>query len=125
MKIKVSDSLIEFAKLLSKKADLFIVGGYVRNYLLGIPGHDIDLASKLTIERLKKLTENTNFVVKEKSIELGTATIHHNNQVWEYSTFRRETYPPGGAHTPKKVVFISDFLADAKRRDFTINSILF
>jgi tRNA nucleotidyltransferase/poly(A) polymerase len=125
MKIKVSSSLVEFAKLLKNKADLYIVGGYVRNYLLGISDSEVDLSSKLTLDKLKAITKNTPFSVKDVNAELGTALIITKDETWEYSTFRKEVYAPGGAHTPKKATFISDVLQDAKRRDFTINAIYY
>lgn len=125
MKIKVSPQLLELANLLKKRADIFLVGGYVRNYLLGIPNSDVDIASKLTLDKLEKYLKDTPFSLKIKNKELGTATISIKEEVWEYSTFRKEVYPVGGAHTPHKVSFISDFLIDAKRRDFTINSIYY
>ena len=52
MKITVSENLVALAKKLKKYAPLYIVGGYVRNSLLGITPSDVDLASKLTPERL-------------------------------------------------------------------------
>lgn len=125
MKIKISPQLFELANLLKKKAELFLVGGYVRNYLLGISNSDVDLASKLTLDKLQELLKNTPFTLKVKNEMLGTALICTKDQVWEYSTFRKEVYAQGGAHTPKKATFISDFLQDAKRRDFTINSIYY
>lgn len=125
MKIKVSENLFNFAKLVGKKADLFIVGGYVRNYLLGQSGTDIDIASKLTLDNLISLTENTPYKIKEKSKELGTCEIVCGKEVWEYATFRKEIYPADGSHTPTKVTFITDVRQDAKRRDFTINAIYY
>ncbi len=125
MKIKVSDALKEFASVLKSKADLYVVGGYVRNYLLGIPDSEVDLASKLSTDKLKQLTKNTKFTVKVKNKDLGTALILTKNETWEYSTFRKEIYAQGGAHTPKKATFVSDLLQDVKRRDFTANAIYY
>ena len=48
MKEHITPNLYKLAKLFKKKGDLFIVGGYVRNSILGIYDTDIDLASKLT-----------------------------------------------------------------------------
>jgi hypothetical protein len=125
MKIKVSESLENFAKLVSKKADMFVVGGYVRNYLLGISNSDVDLASRLTTQELIKLTQNTPYTVKEKNKQLGTCTITIGAEVWEHSTFRKEKYPNDGSHKPSKVTFITDMREDAKRRDFTVNAIYY
>ena len=125
MKIKVTENLLNFAKLVGKKADLFIVGGYVRNYLLGESNTDIDLASKLTIDKLMELTQSTPYKIKEKNKELGTCEILCDKEIWEYTTFRKEVYPNDGSHSPSKVTFITDVRQDAKRRDFTINAIYY
>ena len=125
MKIKVSEELLSFAKIIGKKADLYVVGGYVRNYLLGIGDSDVDLASKLTIESLEELLKNTNYKLKDKNTLLGTARIVINNEVWDYATFRKEKYANDGSHTPEKVTFITDVRQDAKRRDFTVNAIYY
>lgn len=125
MRIKVSENLVKFAKLVQKKAELYIVGGFVRNAFLGIAQNDIDLASALSVADLDKLCQGTCFEVKEYSKILGTAKIKCSNEVWEYTTFRKEVYGDGGEHTPVKVKFITDLKEDAKRRDFTINAIYY
>lgn len=125
MKVKVSEELLNFAKLIGKKADLYIVGGYVRNYLLGVADSDVDLASKLTIEDLETILNNSNYKLKEKNKTLGTAQIVVGQEVWDYATFRKEKYANDGSHTPEKVTFITDVRQDAKRRDFTVNAIYY
>lgn len=125
MRIKVSQSLLDFEKLYSKKADLFVVGGFVRNSLLAINNSDVDLCGKLTISQLEKLCKNSKFSVETVSAELGTCKIKCDCDCWEYSTFRSEVYKDDGSHTPIKIKFIQDISQDAKRRDFTINSIYY
>ena len=125
MKEHITPNLYKLAKLFKKKGDLFIVGGYVRNSILGIYDTDIDLASKLTPEEIKTILFGTKYEVKEKSKKLGTITISLGEEKWEHSTFRRETYAEGGEHVPLKVEFVSDIKEDAKRRDFTVNAIYY
>lgn len=124
-KIQVSDNLMKLATKLKNKAELFIVGGYVRNSLLGFQGTDVDICSKLTPEKLKEYLKNTNFVVKDKNKKLGTVTISIGNEVYEHSTFRMEEYDDSGKHCPISVKFVDDIRQDAKRRDFTINCIYY
>ena len=124
-KIQVSENLMKLAKKLKNKAELFIVGGYVRNSLLGFTATDIDLCSKLTPERLKEILAGTNFVVKDKNKKLGTVTISIGDEVYEHSTFRMEEYDDSGKHCPVSVRFVDDIRQDAKRRDFTINCIYY
>ncbi|MEG1499721.1 MAG: hypothetical protein RR400_01440 [Clostridia bacterium] len=122
MKIALNVKLVKFAKLF-KGSRLYAVGGFVRNSLLGAACTDIDLAGSLKIEEIKKLVEGTEFVCEEKSKLLGTALIKCENFVWEYSTFRKEIYENGGAHSPVKVEFCDSVQEDSKRRDFTMNSV--
>ena len=123
--IVVPDNLVKLATKLKNKAELFIVGGYVRNSLLNFKGTDIDLCSKLTPEKLKEYLQNTNFVVKDKNKKLGTVTICIGKEVYEHSTFRVEEYDDSGKHCPSEVKFVDDIRQDAKRRDFTINCIYY
>ena len=64
--IKISSNLDKLAFKLKSKADIFIVGGYVRNSLLNISNTDIDLCSKLTINELKELLNGSDFIIEEK-----------------------------------------------------------
>ncbi len=123
--IIVPENLEKLAQKLKKKAELFIVGGFVRNSLLGIGGTDIDIASKLTPTEIMELLEGTQYKVKPKNIRLGTVDICIGNEVYEHTTFRTEIYDGTGKHTPNSVNFVDDLRQDAKRRDFTINCIYF
>lgn len=125
MKIVVSENLQALAKKLKKYAPLYIVGGYVRNSLLGITPSDVDLASKLTPEKIAEILKDTKFEVKEISKKLGTITIRCEKEIWEHTTFRRDNYDFSGKHVPKDVDFVEDVREDAKRRDFTINAIYY
>ena len=123
--IYVPQQLKELEQKLKKKADLYIVGGYVRNQILKIDGTDIDLCSKLTPQQLKTLLKGTNYQVKDKNKQLGTVTISIDGQTYEHSTFREEKYDGTGKHCPVFVTFVEDLRKDAMRRDFTINSIYY
>lgn len=125
MKDHITPNLLKLARLFKKKGELYVVGGYVRNALLGIFETDIDLASRLTNDEIKEILFGTKYEIKETSRKLGTITISLGEEKWEHTTFRREEYPNGGDHTPSKVEFIDDIKEDAKRRDFTVNAIYY
>ena len=124
-KIEVSENLEKLAHKLKSKADIFIVGGYVRNSLLGIGDTDIDLCSKLTPDQLKTYLKGTNYVVKDKNKKLGTVTISIGSEEYEHTTFRSEEYDKTGKHSPVSICFVDDIRQDAKRRDFTVNCIYY
>src|SRR5574344_140867 len=124
-KIEVPESLQKLAHKLKSKAELFIVGGYVRNSILKIGGTDIDICSKLTLEKLTELLKNTPYTIKIKNKTLGTCVISCGDDVFEYATFRQEEYGDDGKHCPVSICFVDDIRQDAKRRDFTVNAIYY
>lgn len=123
MIIQISQKLKALQQLLP--ADLYVVGGYVRNSILGLPNDDVDICSSLTLDKLEKILKPTEYQIKTKNRSLGTAIITVDDEKYEYSTFRRETYGQDGSHAPESVEFITTPDEDAKRRDFTINSIYY
>lgn len=128
MKIHLKKDLIALAKAFKKHgADLFIVGGYIRNALLGFCETDIDVCSKLKAEEIKSILNPAKYEVKMVNPKLGTVHIYVKNSssFYEHTTFRAEQYQKGGAHSPTEVRFVDDIPLDASRRDFTINSIYY
>ena len=123
--LDVSANLEKLAFKLKNKAEIFLVGGYVRNGLLGFCETDVDLASELTPEELKTYLKFSDFKVKDKSKKMGTVTISIDDEEYEHTTFRKEVYEDNGKHTPEKTEFVCDIREDAKRRDFTCNSIYY
>ena len=118
-------ALKELAALFAPRATLYAVGGYNRARILGVAPHDIDVCSKLTVDEVRKLLSTTRFDVSAKSMRLGTARIYTDGFSAEYTTFRTDSYPEGGAHRPSEVTFTEDMRADALRRDFTANAVYF
>lgn len=123
MIIQISEKLKKLAKILP--GDLYVVGGYIRNSLMGIENDDVDICSEVKLEELEFILKGSEFEFKIKNKTLGTAIITCEQEQYEYSVLRREIYPDGGAHSPAEVEFISDIKEDAKRRDFTINAIYY
>ena len=123
MQIKISAHLKKLSRLLHN--NLFVVGGFVRNSLMGLPVDDVDICSDITLENLQVLLSGSDYEVKTKSKALGTAIISCGDESYQYSCFRREQYGDGGAHSPVTVEFIKDIREDAKRRDFTVNALYY
>lgn len=97
--------------------EAYIVGGAVRDYLLGKTPHDMDVASNASPEQVKKLFSRT----VDTGIEHGTVLVLLEGEGIEVTTFRTE-----GAYSdmrrPDKVEFVQSLEEDLKRRDFTINA---
>lgn len=100
------DKLKLLASLIKPYATLYEVGGAVRDELLGIERFDIDVCSKLRVEDVKKILSNTDFVVSDKNLRMGTVHISCGKFVCEYTTFRTDSYDSAsGEHTPQRRCF--------------------
>lgn len=122
------ENIIELRNLASifKQNSLYLVGGSVRNALIGLPIGDLDIASVLHIDDVKNLLKNSAYKVSAEYPRTGTLVITRENFKAEYTTFREDSYPVGsGIHMPDSVKFTDDITKDAKRRDFTINAIYY
>ena len=106
---------------------LYLVGGYVRNMALSLSGGDLDVCSRALPEAAARFLRAEGLTVIEKAPELGTIEVHltqgGRKYAFEHTTFRRDFYPPGGEHRPKRVEFTGDMREDAARRDFTVNAL--
>ncbi len=102
---------------------LFLVGGYVRNRILGLPISDIDLCGTASPDEAIALANSAGYHTSLRSCELGTVDIQQGEERAEYTPFRIESYAAGGAHRPVNVTFTTDINLDARRRDFTINAL--
>lgn len=97
-----------------------VVGGAVRNLLLGEPASDIDLATTALPEMTIQRGKAAGFKAVPTGIEHGTVTLVAEGASFEVTTLRRDVETDGRR---AKVVFGRDFAADALRRDFTINAL--
>lgn len=124
----IPEELKELANIFKKnKEKLYIVGGYIRNKILGIPdiyNLDIDVCSSALPEKVMKMLENTEFEANYMNKELGVIEIQKNLRV-EHATFRKEKYEFSGVHIPNNIEFIKDINQDALRRDFRCNAIYY
>lgn len=102
--------------------DAYVVGGCVRDGLLGSKPHDWDICtSAKPVEVLKCFSENR---VIETGLKHGTVTIVLDDGQYEVTTFRIDGTYSDNRH-PDKVTFTSDLREDLSRRDFTINAMAY
>ena len=96
------------------------VGGCVRDALAGRPVRDIDIATPLAPEAVMRRLEAAGIKVVPTGLSHGTVTAVVERRPFEITTLRvdLETY---GRHA--KVAFTDDWVADAARRDFTMNAL--
>lgn len=107
-------------------SSLYVVGGYVRNFLIdGSLSDDIDIAAALSVEEIKSAAKNSGFTVVGEYKRTGTVVIFDGERKYEYTRFRTDIYDAGGAHKPVRSEFTKDILLDAKRRDFKCNAVYY
>jgi tRNA nucleotidyltransferase/poly(A) polymerase len=97
-----------------------LVGGAVRNALLGEPVVEFDIATTAMPDEVTRRVQQAGFKAVPTGIEHGTVTVVIGGQPFEVTTLRQdvETY---GRHA--RVEFGRDWKRDAERRDFTINGL--
>ena len=97
-----------------------VVGGAVRNALMGEPVGEIDVATTALPEEAVRRVQAAGFRAVPTGIEHGTVTVVADGRSFEVTTLRKdvETF---GRHA--KVAFGRDWTIDAERRDFTMNAL--
>jgi poly(A) polymerase len=96
-----------------------IVGGAVRNALIGVPTQDIDLATTAHPDLVMKRARRAGFQAIPTGVAHGTVTVIVDGRTFEITTLRRDV-DTDGRHAI--VQFDRDFDGDARRRDFTMNA---
>ncbi|MDQ0454485.1 CCA tRNA nucleotidyltransferase [Rhizobium paknamense] len=97
-----------------------VVGGAVRNSLLGEPVSDVDIATTLTPDVVTARALAAGIKPVPTGIDHGTVTLVVEGRPFEVTTLRRDV-ATNGRHAD--VAFGTDWQADAERRDFTINAL--
>jgi poly(A) polymerase len=97
-----------------------VVGGAVRNALLKHPFEEIDVATTAVPEEVARRIEASGWKAVPTGIEHGTITAVIDGKPFEVTTLRQDVETYG---RKAKVVFGSDWKADAERRDFTVNAL--
>jgi poly(A) polymerase len=97
-----------------------VVGGAVRNELLGEPITEIDIATTAVPEEVVRRVAAAGFKAVPTGIDHGTVTVVIDGLPFEVTTLRKDV-ETDGRHA--KVEFGRDWAADAERRDFTINAL--
>lgn len=107
----------EVIKILSKlnkeKSTGYIVGGAVRDTLLGIEPHDIDFATNIEYSKLKELFSE--YKCNETGKAFGVLRIKTPENEYEIAQYRKDL-------TSNNVEFVNKIEDDLSRRDFTINA---
>ena len=96
------------------------VGGCVRDLISNREILDVDFATSLTPDKIKKKLEASNIEYDNSFENYGSIKIRLNEKSFEVNTLRKD-FDQDGRHS--EVIFTQDWRQDALRRDFTINAI--
>ena len=97
-----------------------VVGGAVRNSLMGLEASDIDMATTLPPQEVMARAEAAGIKAVATGIDHGTVTLVIDGKPFEITTLRRDV-ETNGRHA--EVAFGTDWKVDAERRDLTINAL--
>ena len=97
-----------------------VVGGAVRNSLMGVPVGDVDMATTWHPDEVSARAKAAGIKVVPTGIDHGTVTLVIDGTPYEVTTLRRDVATDGRR---AEVAFGTDWKADAERRDFTINAL--
>ncbi len=109
-------------RLLDAGYAAYVVGGCVRDALLGRTPHDWDVCSSALPEQTLALFGEENCI--PTGLRHGTITVKMDGGLYEVTTFRTDGTYSDGRH-PDSVSFVADVRADLARRDFTINAMAY
>ena len=118
MRFRVTPALRDFAKMFTENGHtLYLVGGAVRDFILGKENHDYDFTTDAEPEEIKRIFRRT----IDTGIKHGTVTVVFRGSHYEVTTFRTEGDYSDSRH-PDAVHFVKNLDEDLSRRDFTINA---
>lgn len=116
----ILDKGYNIAKILEDKGHkAYLVGGCVRDYILGRKINDVDITTDATPDQIQEVYKDYRQIDFGK--KFGTIKILYDNEEFEITTFRIEDDYKDNRH-PSNVEFSKEIDEDLKRRDFTINA---
>lgn len=123
LKIKIPSGANEIIHTLQNNGyEAFLVGGCVRDSILGKPIHDYDITTSATPDEMMKVFKDKRII--ETGLQHGTITIVINGEGYECTTYRIDgNY--SDSRRPDSVAFTRSLEEDLKRRDFTINAMAY
>lgn len=122
-KINIPDYCRRIMAVLNKNGfEAFLVGGCVRDNLMGIIPHDYDITTNATPDEMLRIFSG--FRVIETGLKHGTITVVIDENNVEITTYRIDGEYDDNRH-PKEVSFTRNLKDDLKRRDFTVNAMAY
>ncbi len=102
--------------------EAYLVGGCVRDMLMGIEPHDYDITTSASPDEMKEVFKNERVI--ETGIKHGTLTVFYDSEPLEITTYRIDGEYKDNRH-PTSVEFTRNLSDDLSRRDFTVNALAY
>jgi len=119
---KLARDVAGLARVFAERGhELALVGGSVRDVLLGTDPGDLDLTTSARPDEVARIAARWADKTWDTGIGFGTVGLRKGNLVCEITTYRSERYQPGSRKP--QVEYGTSLEADLSRRDFTVNAI--
>lgn len=96
--------------------EAYVVGGFVRDNLLGIYTTDVDICTNALPKDIIRI-----FKVKKETENYGSVSLNDGTYNYDITTYRKESFYEN--RRPQSIEYTNNLILDIKRRDFTINSL--
>ena len=121
LKLEIPEPARKILRVLNEAGyEAYVVGGCVRDAMLGREPRDWDITTSAHPEQVKALFRRT----LDTGLQHGTVTVRMNHQSYEVTTYRIDGEYEDSRH-PKEVSFTPNLSEDLQRRDFTINAMAY
>lgn len=125
MNIKIPQDVQSILQILEAAGfEAYVVGGCVRDSILGAEPHDWDICTNATPQQSSQCFTNNGLKVIETGIKHGTITAIFDNEQYEVTTYRVDGEYLDNRR-PSEVEFVTSLREDLARRDFTINAMAY
>lgn len=120
---KISDNATKAINMLKNAGyEAYIVGGCVRDMVMGIDAHDYDVTTSALPSETKEVFKDERTI--ETGLKHGTLTVVLNGEALEITTYRIDGEYLDNRH-PQSVSFTRNLQQDLSRRDFTMNALVY
>lgn len=100
--------------------EAYVVGGCIRDALIGLSPKDYDVTTSATPEEVMSIFKKT----VPTGLKHGTVEVHTHDGAYDVTTYRMDGEYEAHRY-PKNVIFVDDLVEDLRRRDITINAIAY
>lgn len=122
--MKLNNNLLQLFMLLrSQSPNVYLVGGCVRDDLIGVQPKDFDIVTDVPMDTIEPLFSQNGWEVDSVGKQFLVMFVSKNGEQFEISNFRKDIGFSDGRRLDE--VVIGDLESDAARRDFTVNSIYY